>query len=57
VVSVLIEKVDHGYASGNSREMKLTRFKSSDESLVGKIVNVEIKTGKSWVLEGELSTI
>lgn len=57
VVSVLIEKVDHGFASGNSREMKLTRFKSSDESLVGKIVNVEIKTGKSWVLEGELSTV
>ncbi len=52
-VSVLVDKVDNGFASGQSREMKLTRFKSDDVSLVGKIVSVSVKTGKSWVLEGD----
>jgi tRNA-2-methylthio-N6-dimethylallyladenosine synthase len=54
-VRVLVEKVDHGYASGNSHELKLTRFKCDDPSLVGKIVPVTIKAVKSWVLEGELT--
>jgi len=53
VVNVLVEKSDNGYASGNSHEMKLTRFKNDDTSLVGKIVPVKIKSVKSWVLEGE----
>ncbi len=52
-VSVLVDKVDNGFASGQSREMKLTRFKSDDVSLVCKIVSVSVKTGKSWVLEGD----
>jgi tRNA-2-methylthio-N6-dimethylallyladenosine synthase len=51
--SVLVDKVDNGFASGQSREMKLVRFKSDDASLVGKIVPVSVKTAKSWVLEGE----
>lgn len=55
-VSVLVDKVDNGYASGQSREMKLTRFRSADANLVGKIVPVSVTVVKSWVLEGELST-
>ena len=51
-VNVLVEKSDNGYASGSSHEMKLTRFKNDDANLVGKIVPVEIKSAKSWVLEG-----
>jgi tRNA-2-methylthio-N6-dimethylallyladenosine synthase len=57
VVNVLVEKSDNGYASGNSHEMKLTRFKNDDETLIGKIVPVKIKSVKSWVLEGEISTV
>lgn len=53
-VSVLVDKCDNGYASGQSNEMKLTRFKCDDPSMIGKIVPVEVKTVKSWVLEGEL---
>ncbi|MCC6563823.1 tRNA (N6-isopentenyl adenosine(37)-C2)-methylthiotransferase MiaB [Candidatus Uhrbacteria bacterium] len=53
-VSVLVDKCDNGYASGQSHEMKLTRFKSDDAALVGKIVPVEVKAAKSWVLEGDL---
>ncbi|MCK9360631.1 tRNA (N6-isopentenyl adenosine(37)-C2)-methylthiotransferase MiaB [Patescibacteria group bacterium] len=52
-VSVLVDKCDNGYASGQSHEMKLTRFKCDDASLVGNIVPVEVKEAKSWVLEGE----
>ncbi len=53
-VSVLVDKVDNGFASGQSREMKLTRFKSDDPSLVGKIVSASVTSAKSWVLEGEM---
>ncbi|MCR4256453.1 MAG: tRNA (N6-isopentenyl adenosine(37)-C2)-methylthiotransferase MiaB, partial [Candidatus Uhrbacteria bacterium] len=49
-VSVLVDKVDHGFASGQSHEMKLVRFTSDDSSLIGKIVPVSVKTAKSWVL-------
>lgn len=52
-VSVLVDKCDNGYASGQSNEMKLTRFKSDDASMIGKLVSVEVKSVKSWVLEGE----
>lgn len=52
-VSVLIDKVAHGFASGNTFEMKLARFPSTDEALIGKIVDMEVKSVKTWVLEGE----
>lgn len=52
-VSVLIDRVERGLASGNSVEMKLTRFPSSDASLIGTIVPVHVKEAKTWVLEGE----
>lgn len=51
--SVLVEKVEAGFAGGNSREMKYVRFPSQDETLIGRIVPVTIKTAKTWVLEGE----
>lgn len=53
-VSVLIDRVERGMASGNSFEMKLTRFPVTDESLIGKIVSIKIHAAKAWVLEGEL---
>ncbi|MBP6945298.1 tRNA (N6-isopentenyl adenosine(37)-C2)-methylthiotransferase MiaB [Patescibacteria group bacterium] len=52
-VSVLIDKVAHGFASGNTFEMKLARFPSTDEVLIGKIIEMEVKSVKTWVLEGE----
>ncbi len=53
-VSVLIDRVERGFASGNSDEMKLTRIPSTDASLVGRIVSVRVETVKAWVLEGQL---
>lgn len=53
-ISVLIDRVEGGFASGNSHEMKLCRIASKDESLIGKIVNVKVKEARTWTLEGEL---
>lgn len=53
-VSVLIDNVDNGFASGNTFEMKLARFPSVDEMLIGKVVEIEVKSVKTWVLEGEM---
>lgn len=53
-VSMLVDKVDHGFASGQTREMKLARFKTQEQGLIGKIVNMKVNSAKSWVLEGEL---
>ncbi len=55
-VSVLVDKVDNGFASGNTFEMKLARFPSKDAELIGKIVDVMVKDAKVWVLEGEVCT-
>jgi len=51
-ISVLVDRVEHGLASGNSNEMKFVRFPSQDQSLVGKIVPMQITQAKAWVLEG-----
>lgn len=53
-VRVLIEHVNHGFASGNSEMMKLCRFPSKDASLIGKILPMRVTSAKAWVLEGEL---
>ncbi len=53
-VSVLVERVENGLASGNTNEMKLCRFPSTDVSLIGKIVKVKIKQALEWQLTGEL---
>lgn len=55
-VSVLVDKVDNGFASGNTFEMKLARFPSKDVEFIGKIVDVMVKDAKVWVLEGEVCT-
>jgi len=54
IVSILVDKVENGVASGNSSEMKLVQFPSDDQSLVGKIVSVMITKPKTWVLVGKL---
>lgn len=54
VVSVLIDRVENGFASGNSHEMKQIRVPSTDQSLLGKLVNVQINDVRAWVLDGSL---
>ncbi len=56
LMSVLVDRIDHGFASGNSRDMKLVRFRS-DQDLIGQIVQVRVKDPKAWVLTGELAPI
>lgn len=53
-ISVLIDRVEAGFASGQSFEMKLSRIPSKDESLIGKIVKIKVKEARTWVLEGEI---
>lgn len=55
-ISVLVDKVESGWASGNSREMKFSRFLSKDHSLLGKIVEMRVDKTDSWVLEGGTGT-
>ncbi|MFZ2803696.1 MAG: tRNA (N6-isopentenyl adenosine(37)-C2)-methylthiotransferase MiaB [Patescibacteria group bacterium] len=54
VKRVLVERVENGLASGNSEDMKLTRFHTNDASLVGKIVPVKIVEALEWQLKGDL---
>lgn len=53
-LSVLIDKVEHGFASGNTNEFKVCRVPSNDESFLGQMLTVRVKEAKTWVLEGEL---
>lgn len=53
-VSVLVDNVEQGFGRGNSREMKLTRFATTDASLVGKIVGVQVTRTAEWQLAGDL---
>jgi len=39
---------------GYSENLKLTHFKSTDMSLVGKVVNVKVTEAKTWFMIGEL---
>lgn len=57
IVSVLIDRVEGGFASGTTHELKLARIPSKDESLVGKVVELRIKEARTWTLEGELVTV
>jgi tRNA A37 methylthiotransferase MiaB len=52
-VEVLVDAWDHGVASGQSREMKLTRFNSAQD-LRGATVRVTVKKAFEWMLSGEL---
>lgn len=51
-VEVLVDSYDHGVCSGNSREMKMTRFNSSDD-LSGKTVQVKVQKAFEWMLSAE----
>ncbi len=53
-VSVLIERVENGFASGNSNEMKLTRCASTDALLVGRLVQIRVTQAQEWQLVGDL---
>lgn len=53
-IEVLVERVEGGFASGTSSEMKFVRFKSSDPSLVGKIVPVAVKLAQEWQMTGDM---
>lgn len=52
IVSVLVERYENGFCYGNSRELKLTRFKG-DAQLIGQIVPVKITRADVWLLDGE----
>ena len=52
-VSVLVEDCKAGWCTGNSNEMKRTRFKGTKE-LVGTIVDVDIFKAEEWMLHGTL---
>ena len=57
VVKVLVDeesKNGDGMMCGYSENLKLTHFKSSDKSLIGKIVNVKVTEAKTWFMIGEL---
>jgi tRNA-2-methylthio-N6-dimethylallyladenosine synthase len=56
-ISVLVDRVEGGFAGGTSSELKYTRFSSQDASLIGKIVEVKIVEAKTWVLEGSVLPI
>jgi len=53
-VDVLVERIENGFASGMSSEMKFTRFKSTDAGRVGKIVPVTIRVAQEWQLTGDV---
>lgn len=54
-VQILVDRLDHGYAYGNTNEMKLARFKIQPGVDVGSLAMADVKEGKSWVLECELA--
>ncbi len=51
-VEVLVDEVRGGWCLGQSREMKLVRFRS-DANLVGQTVLVKVTKPMTWMLEGE----
>ncbi len=52
VVAVLVDKVENGFASGNTFEMKFARFPAKDPTLIGQIVNIRVTDCRAWVLTG-----
>ena len=57
VVEVLVDsesKNGDGMMCGYSKHLKLTHFKSTDKSLIGKIVKVKVTEAKTWFMIGDL---
>jgi tRNA-2-methylthio-N6-dimethylallyladenosine synthase len=51
-VEVLVDGCARGWCSGQTREMKLAKFRS-DEPCVGQTVRLRVTKAMEWVLEGE----
>lgn len=57
VVEVLVDgpsKNGDGMMCGYTPHLKLTHFKSNDQTLIGKIVKVKVTEAKTWFMIGEL---
>lgn len=54
-VEILVDRLDHGFAYGCTREMKLARFRATDATPIGSLINAVVTEGKSWVLECDLA--
>ncbi len=54
-VEILVDFIGKKSCSGRTRTNKIVKFAPSRNNLLGKLVNVTIKSSKSWVLEGELN--
>jgi len=53
-VSVLVDTIEKGFASGNSCEMKRVRFLTMRADLVGTIVDVQVEQALEWQLMGKM---
>ena len=52
-LSVLVDGKEGGYLKGNSKELKIVKFKG-DDKLIGEIVDIKIKKIQTWNLYGDL---
>jgi tRNA-2-methylthio-N6-dimethylallyladenosine synthase len=52
-LSVLVDGKDGDYLKGNSKELKIVKFKG-ENNLIGEIVNININKIQTWNLYGEL---
>lgn len=52
-VKILVERIKKGYADGKTPEFKMARFKSDDQKLIGKYVDIKVDKCMEWCLEGK----
>lgn len=52
-VTILVERIRKGYADGKIPEYKMARFRSDDQSLIGKYVDIKVNKCMEWCLEGK----
>lgn len=48
---MLVERIEDGIAIGTTDALKVCRFPSTDESLVGTFIPVRVRGAKTWVLD------
>lgn len=51
---VLVDSKHKNQWNGRTRGNKIAKFISNEQDLIGKLVNIKIKSAKSWLLEGSL---
>jgi tRNA-2-methylthio-N6-dimethylallyladenosine synthase len=56
-LAVLVERIENGFASGTSAELKLVRFPCTDDRLIGTIVPVGIHQALEWQLNGKQEAV